>query len=82
MASTKIEWTDAAVVVRDRIEDGRAARSGGERLLRCRRLSGVHMASARYFQEQELEGDRPWTEPLPWAPGSSHQYEVRIECRN
>lgn len=53
------------VRVLDQIRDERRSSDRGE-LLRCRRLTGLHMASSRYFQAAELEGG-PWFEPVPWS---------------
>ena len=58
-----ITVTDAQVVIRDRMITGRP---GSGALFRCRRISGTHMASARYFQEQEIEPGTPWQQPVAW----------------
>lgn len=65
----EVALTEQSVVISDEIQDHRKIRPARERLWRCRRLVGTHMASSRYFQEQELEGAR-WTEPVDWEPGT------------
>jgi hypothetical protein len=53
------------VTVTDRIfSSGAGFRLSGLRLFACRRLTGAHMASARYFQPGELDG--AWTQELIW----------------
>ena len=53
--------------VRDRLVDG--WREAGAQLFRCRRVTGTHMATARYFQPQELELDAAWCVPVEWPSG-------------
>lgn len=55
------------ITVRDRFAgaDGLRAKLDGARLFRCRRTIANHMASSRYFQQQELDCDQPWMEELP-----------------
>lgn len=38
----------------------------GGRMWRCRRLTGAHMASARYFQRSELQSLGGWSVPVAW----------------
>jgi hypothetical protein len=54
---------DARVSVRDRIIGNARGR-----LFRCRRVTGMHMASSRYVQEEEL-ADLPleWLREIPWS---------------
>ena len=53
-----------SVVILDTI--ALAVRSRGFRIWRCRRATGIHMASSRYFQPQELDASAgAWTEDLP-----------------
>jgi len=60
-----ITLAEDAVTVKDRIfSSAPAFRPEGMRLFACRRITGAHMASARYFQPVELDG--AWTEQLPW----------------
>jgi hypothetical protein len=57
------------VRISDQIIDERPSITPSQRglLYRCRRLSGTHMASSRYFQEQELQNLRTnWMEKVPW----------------
>ena len=51
----------------------------GAALHLCRRVTGNHMASARYFQEQELTPPQPWLEPV--APPAGDLLERRREVR-
>lgn len=52
------------VTIRDRVVTGPA--DPLVQLFRCRRVTGTHMATARYFQDQEIEWGAAWREPLPW----------------
>ena len=70
-----IAVTAAQVVIRDRVTAGRLP--DGAALFRCRRVSGTHMATARYFQEQEIEPGAPWQEPIEW-PTDGHLSETVI----
>jgi hypothetical protein len=54
------------VRIRDRIVGGPP--DAGAQLFRCRRVTGTHMASARYFQEQEIELGSAWRERVAWPP--------------
>jgi len=52
--------------VADRIRGGRPGEKMG-RLFRCRRITGLHMASSRYFQPDELRKlDVGWCEAVEW----------------
>ena len=64
-----VSVADGMVTIVDRLEVPRelAGKLAGARVLRCRRTIANHMASSRYFQLQELEGDQPWTEEMPQA---------------
>ena len=57
----------AGVRVLDRLVA--ADRPADAQLFRCRRVTGTHMASARYFQDQEIELGANWREPMAWPPG-------------
>lgn len=58
----------ARLQIRDRIvASGR--RQPEAQLFRCRRITGTHMATARYFQEQEIELGTGWREPIAWPSG-------------
>jgi hypothetical protein len=47
-------------------------------LFRCRRVIGAHMASSRYFQQQELESmDIGWSEKTPFPPGTDLKIQVK-----
>lgn len=63
----EIDLAGARIVITDRIEaDPEIVREiRAARLFRCRRMTGNHMASSRYFQLQELRCDQPWTEEIP-----------------
>jgi hypothetical protein len=60
--SREIVFSGDGVTVRDRVAaDGSLGAAAGTALYRCRRVTGIHMASARYFQAQELEDAAgPW----------------------
>jgi len=61
----------------DRRKKGNTSRS--ERLFRCRRITGTHMASARYFQVQELEDTMlDWIREIPLALDRETMNEVEI----
>ena len=68
-----------AVTVKDRIF-GTApdSRPQGTQLYACRRVTGAHMASARYFQPVELDG--VWTEALAWDGTTEFQRSQRISA--
>ncbi|QWG14872.1 hypothetical protein KMZ29_09550 [Bradyrhizobium sediminis] len=57
---------DGGVTIVDRLiaGPGLSARANGARLYRCRRTIANHMASSRYFQQQEIEGAQLWLEPV------------------
>jgi hypothetical protein len=58
------------ITVCDRLSGAIGKVKGRAQLFRCRRVTGTHMASARYFQPQEIEGALPdWHVALP-LPGS------------
>jgi hypothetical protein len=64
-----------AVIVKDRIfSSAPGFRPEGTRLFACRRVTGAHMASARYFQPVEL--DDAWIQELVW---DGTQERVRVE---
>ncbi len=71
------EW----VRISDHISDGRkdASLSLREKLFRCRRITGTHMASARYFQIQELEEVAlDWIEEMPWFKDREIRNEIEV----
>lgn len=48
-------------------------------LFRCRRLTGTHMASSRYFQEQELqETALDWIQAVRWSGPSEAVHTIEI----
>src|SRR5436190_21709800 len=51
----EIVFSPNAVEINDTIDTGRDGISANSALYRCRRVTGAHMASSRYFQSQELE---------------------------
>lgn len=54
------------VVVEDEVVDEQKKPHAGQ-LLHCRRVVGTHMASSRYFQEQELLAlPVGWADPVAW----------------
>ena len=64
-----IEISADSLAVTDRIRAvSDAARSG--RLFRCRRITGMHMASSRYFQPVEMNGEE-WMTPVEWRNASA-----------
>jgi hypothetical protein len=64
----RIELDSDGVTIKDRIQ-GDEFPSAPERLrlLACRRLTGTHMASARYFQRSELSQNESWVEEVHWS---------------
>jgi hypothetical protein len=57
----------------------------GGMLFKCRRLTGTHMASSRYFQPVEIESlAGGWMEPVPWEQDAARaafaQLRTNIEC--
>lgn len=69
-----------SIRVCDDIRDQRRTSDRGE-LLRCRRVTGLHMASSRYFQPAELEGGH-WFEPVPWSEDgvATTQITIPLAC--
>lgn len=63
----EIVVTDDGVEVTDRITSDASlvTRLAGARLYRCRRITGNHMASSRYFQTQELAVGDSWIQEIP-----------------
>ena len=55
--SRRIAWPDEGITIQDRITGSDKILPVGARLFRCRRITGTHMASARYFTLSELSGD-------------------------
>jgi hypothetical protein len=75
MLVRRIELDGDALVITDTIEGLPAP---GD-LYRCRRVTGTHMASSRYFQPQELESlPLGWIEAVPVAGGRASQ-TVRVK---
>jgi hypothetical protein len=69
------------VVVKDRIFDASSAhRRVQTRLFACRRVTGAHMASARYFQRDELDG--AWLQELTWDGTAEFRRTERICARS
>ncbi len=66
-----------AIVVTDRIF-GEGPKQRGTQLYACRRVTGAHMASARYFQVAEL--DDAWIETLAWDGVAPFARVQRIEA--
>ncbi|HBB35139.1 MAG TPA: hypothetical protein DDZ80_22915 [Cyanobacteria bacterium UBA8803] len=65
----EIVLEDKRMLVSDRIVNDRSpiAQNQGSKLYRCRRLIGTHMATSRYFQQQELEAlPLDWMQEVPW----------------
>ncbi len=74
------------VRISDRISNERGINksSKNNKLFRCRRITGSHMASARYFQIQELKDTvLDWMQEVPISKGydSTNKIEVNIEER-
>lgn len=76
----RITIADTKIAISDHIIDRRSRSSaGGERLLRCRRMSGTHMASSRYFQEQELTAlSSGWVEVMLWPDVGGATYVTEV----
>jgi len=66
-----------AIIVSDRIFGSALEHP---RLFACRRITGAHMASSRYFQPQEL--DAAWTQDLEWNGSSEFRRTERISAGN
>ena len=74
---------ETGIEIVDRVTAGpdtpASAMSG--RLYRCRRVTGIHMASARYFQEQEfVPADPGWVEEVAWQGGAAEPTNIRIDA--
>jgi hypothetical protein len=67
-----------AITVTDRIV-GNTSRPSGTQLYACRRVTGAHMASSRYFQAAELDG--AWLEALAWDHAGPFARTQRIEAK-
>lgn len=69
----RVRLEDDRVIIEDEIVDPNLRHAAG-RLLHCRRVVGTHMASSRYFQEQELQ-------PLPigWADVIVHDAATTVQ---
>lgn len=75
----EVAVSDDGITIRDHVRDGRGISDRGE-LFRCRRVTGLHMASARYFQPSELEGMR-WMEPVAWPESGEATIQVAIPMK-
>lgn len=63
----RIEIGADSVTITDSVDGPALAQAkGAYRLFACRRMSAVHMASARYFQAAEMTSGDAWTEELHW----------------
>lgn len=70
-----------AVIVNDRIFGSVSeSRPHGTRLYACRRVTGAHMASARYFQPAELDGT--WIQEFAWDGAAEFRRTERISTGN
>ena len=67
----RLEVRDCQVILRDRL--WREKQASPARVFRARRLVGTHMATSRYFQEQELQSIGEWLEPVDWPAGPEVQ---------
>jgi hypothetical protein len=81
----EIRIRSESVLVSDRIVDERlplAASSQGI-LYRCRRMSGTHMASSRYFQIHELQYlALNWMEEVPWGGKREASHVIEVPSSN
>jgi hypothetical protein len=58
---------------------GQATSSPPGHLFRCRRLTGIHMASSRYFQDQELEAiPLAWMQEISQSKDGNIRHEITI----
>jgi hypothetical protein len=76
----EIVLTSNEIKIRDQIsaKEGELASPPGQ-LYRCRRVTGIHMASARYFQGQELAAlPLAWVQPVNWSEPGKADHEVTI----
>lgn len=83
----EITFTPDKIRISDRISDERKANRSfkKDKLFRCRRITGSHMASARYFQSQELEEMAlDWMQEFPMSKDRNvmNTIEVNIEETN
>ncbi|NJD36164.1 MAG: hypothetical protein FIA96_15265 [Betaproteobacteria bacterium] len=66
--------------ITDSIEGNSRLNAAGFSLLRCRRTTGIHMATSRYFQEQELQPVQfSWTERESWPTSSGSKFQVAVD---
>lgn len=81
----EVSVTRTGVHVKDRISDVRRNISSPQRgkLFRCRRLTGIHMASSRYLQMQELQCILlPWMLEVPWGETGEVSHDISVSTRN
>ncbi len=70
--SRRVTVTEGRVTIDDTVHSDTAVVGN---MWRCRRLTGAHMASARYFQASELEPLGGWRTPVAW---DGRQYVNRV----
>jgi hypothetical protein len=77
----EIAFSASAVTISDRVAaDGAPGARPAGVLYRCRRVTGIHMASARYFQDQELDpAAGPWIERVADDPGREYAHSTAID---
>ncbi len=64
-----VRFEGDAVRVVDTVQD-RSGRHAQGTLFRCRRTVGIHMATSRYFQDEELRAlPVGWLQPVEWKAG-------------
>lgn len=60
--------------------DGKLASTHWGQLFRCRRLIGIHMASSRYFQNQELEPiPLDWMHEIEWQANGATRHQIKVK---
>ena len=77
----EVRFSATAIEIDDRFEGRGVLTSADSEVFRCRRTIGTHMASSRYFQEEELEGlGLHWIKKIAWPipPGESVSLKIEV----
>jgi hypothetical protein len=76
----EITLTPGTISIVDKFAGASRLKTPGYELWRCRRAIGAHMASSRYFQEQELESlALNWVERQPWPDSANYPTTLSIQ---
>ncbi len=78
----RVEVSEHKVMITDQLRRSREP-SSPEKWFRARRLVGTHMATSRYFQQQELELSGEWLKQVDWSRGLQLELiqEIGLESR-